>query len=81
MPLYFFYTILQKIKNDQKLKSRGSCLNQRAKHYRKHWKRQEIEKNNQFDDDRQWTHAYGQRSLNKIKYIWIESLLVSMGLM
>ena len=27
MPLYFFYTMVQKkVKNDQKLKSRGSCL-------------------------------------------------------
>ena len=25
MPLYFFYTMVQKVKNDQKLKSRGSC--------------------------------------------------------
>ena len=26
MPLYFVYTMVQKIKNDQKLKSRGSAL-------------------------------------------------------
>ena len=26
MPLYLFYTMVQKIKNDQKLKSRGSFL-------------------------------------------------------
>ena len=26
MPPYFFYTTVQKVKNDQKLKSRGSCL-------------------------------------------------------
>ena len=26
MPLYFFYTMAQKVKNGQKLKSRGSCL-------------------------------------------------------
>ena len=25
MPLYFFYTMVQRVKNDQKLKSRGSC--------------------------------------------------------
>ena len=27
MPLYLFYTMVQKSQNDQKLKSRGSCLN------------------------------------------------------
>ena len=27
MPLNIFYTMVQKVKNDQKLKSRGSCLN------------------------------------------------------
>ena len=27
MPLNLFYTMVQKVKNDQKLKSRGSCLN------------------------------------------------------
>ena len=27
MPLHFFYTMVQKFKNDQTLKSRGSCLN------------------------------------------------------
>ena len=27
MPLYLFYTMMQKVKNDQKLKSRGFCLN------------------------------------------------------
>ena len=26
MPLYFFHTMMQKVKNDQKLKSRGSAL-------------------------------------------------------
>ena len=26
MRLYYFYTMVQKVKNDQKLKSRGSCL-------------------------------------------------------
>ena len=26
MPLYFFYTMVQKVKNDQKLKSRGPAL-------------------------------------------------------
>ena len=26
MPLYFFYTMVQKVKNDQKLKSKGSWL-------------------------------------------------------
>ena len=26
MPLYLVYTMVQKVKNDQKLKSRGSCL-------------------------------------------------------
>ena len=29
MPLYFFYTMVQKVKNDQKLKSRGPALNSR----------------------------------------------------
>ena len=27
MPLNLFYTMVQKSQNDQKLKSRGSCLN------------------------------------------------------
>ena len=27
MPLYLFYTMVQKVKNDQKLKSRGSFEN------------------------------------------------------
>ena len=26
MPLYLFHTMVQKVKNDQKLKSRGSAL-------------------------------------------------------
>ena len=32
MPLYFFYTKVQKSQNDQKLKSRGSCLKSEEKH-------------------------------------------------
>ena len=29
MPLYFFYTMMQKVENDQKLKSRGPALKER----------------------------------------------------
>ena len=32
MPLYFFYTMMQKVKNDQKLKSRGPALTHKKDH-------------------------------------------------
>ena len=47
MPLYFFYILVQKVKNDQKLKTRGPALNKQQQQQQQQQQKQQQQQQQQ----------------------------------